>query len=317
MDQRGTRAVPSLRYLGYTPSFGINDEGTPAGGFNWDGSADTLAAQAERPLLAADEMANGSRAAVIAKLSKAGYAPQFRQVYGEHSLNDVELAFAHLSEALERFQREAPEFKPFSSKYDHWLAGKAELTPAEQRGLKLFNDENKGNCAACHPSAKSDDGRLPLFTDFTYDALGMPRNHGIPANADASHVDLGLCRSGRKGAAADAAHCGKFKVPSLRNVATRAVFFHNGQIRSLREAVAFYVRRDTHPADWYPKDGKGRVQKYDDLLPAYRKNVNVDEVPYDRKPGQAPRLNDAEIDDVVAFLQTLTDADLRPRKANP
>ncbi len=317
MDQRGTRAVPSLRYLTFTPAFGIDDEGTPSGGFNWDGSADTLAAQAERPLLAANEMANGSRAAVVDKLRRAAYAAQFRQVYGERSLDDVDAAFLHLGDALERFQRDAPEFHPFTSKYDAWQAGKAELSAAEQRGLKLFNDEKKGNCAACHPSAKADDGRPPLFTDHTYDALGLARNRLLPVNADPAHVDLGLCKSGRPGPAADDAQCGKFKVPTLRNVATRAVFFHNGQIASLRDAVAFYVRRDTHPAEWYPKDGRGKVAKYDDLPARHHKNVNVDEVPYDRKPGQAPRLNAAEIDDLVAFLHTLTDADLVARAAAP
>ncbi len=315
MDQRGTRAVPSLRYLTFTPAFGIDDEGTPSGGFNWDGSAETLAAQAERPLLAANEMANGTRAAVIDKLRRAVYATQFRQVYGERSLDDVDTAFAYLGDALERFQRDAPEFHPFTSRYDAWQAGKAELSAAEQRGLKLFNDEKKGNCAACHPSAKGDDGRLPLFTDHTYDALGLARNRLLSANTDPAHADLGLCKSGRPGPAADDAHCGKFKVPTLRNVATRAVFFHNGQIVSLRDAVAFYVRRDTHPAEWYPKDARGKLKKYDDLPARYHANINVDEVPYDRKPGQAPRLNAAEIDDLVAFLHTLTDADLVARKA--
>lgn len=314
LDQFGTRAVPSLRYLAQTPAFAFNEEGTPVGGFNQDGSAETLAAQAERPLLAANEMANLTRAAVVDKLRRAAYAPAFRKIYGEHSLNDVEIAFAGLSDALQRYQLEAPEFHPFDSKYDAYLAGKAVLSDIEMRGLNIFNDEKRGNCAACHPSAKRDDGTPPLFTDFTYDALGVARNKAIPANADPAHVDLGLCKSGRSGRAAQPSECGKFKVPTLRNVATRQVFFHNGQVTSLRDAVAFYVSRDTHPETWYPTVN-GKLKKFDDLPTAYHRNVNVDEVPYDRKRGQKPALSDKEVDEVVAFLRTLNDGYRAP--SNP
>ena len=95
-------------------------------------------------------------------------------------------------------------------------------------------------------------------------------------------------------------------LPTLRNVATRKVFFHNGQIKSLREAVAFYIRRDTHPHEWYPTVN-GKVKKFNDLPNSYHKNINIDEAPYDRKLGQKPVLSEQEIDDVVAFLHTLTD----------
>ena len=307
LDQPGTRAVPSIRYLADTPPLGFDEEGTPFGGFNHDGSVDTFAAQAERPLLAANEMANLTREAVVEKLRKADYAVKFRQVFGQASLDQVDTAFAMLGVALERYQRESPEFQPFSSKYDAFLAGKAQLTAAETRGLALFNDEKKGNCAACHPSAKRNDGRPPLFTDFTYDALGLPRNTAIPANANPSHADLGLCKSGRSGRAAHNSYCGKFKVPTLRNVATRHVFFHNGQIKNLRDAVAFYISRDTQPEDWYPRKTSKAIAKFNDLPAKYHVNVNVDEVPYGGKRGDKPVLSEQEIDDVVAFLRTLTD----------
>jgi len=89
-------------------------------------------------------------------------------------------------------------------------------------------------------------------------------------------------------------------------VALRQSFFHNGLVHTLREAIAFYVERDTNPAKWYPRDASGRVQKFDDLPEAYRSNVNM-EPPFGRQPGDPPALSPSEIDDVVAFLQTLTD----------
>ena len=307
LNQPGTRAVPSIRYLADTPPLGFDEEGTPYGGFNHDGSVDTFAAQAERPLLAANEMANLTREAVVEKLRKASYAAKFRQVFGESSLDQVDTAFATLGLALERYQRDSAEFQPFSAKYDAYLAGKAQLTAAEMRGLQLFNDEKKGNCAACHPSAKREDGRPPLFTDFTYDGLGLPRNAAIPANADPSYTDLGLCKSGRSGRASQDSACGKFKVPTLRNVGTRQVFFHNGHIKNLRDAVAFYVSRDTQPEQWYPRKAGKEIAKFNDLPAKYHPNVNVEEVPYGGKRGGKPYLTDEEIDDVVVFLRTLTD----------
>ena len=185
--------------------------------------------------------------------------------------------------------------------------GKARLADAELRGLALFNDPRKGNCAACHPSGRGSDGAPPLFTDFTYDNLGVPRNARIPANADAAYHDLGLCGPERTDLAARADLCGAFKVPTLRNVATRRVFFHNGELDSLTRALEFYVQRDTDPSKFYPRRADGTVDKFDDLPAANRGNVNQTEVPYNRHEGEAPALTDAEIADLVAFLSTLTD----------
>jgi cytochrome c peroxidase len=142
--------------------------------------------------------------------------------------------------------------------------------------------------------------------------LGLPLNKAIPANTVSTYHDLGLCQ--RDGIAkivpADVTPqslCGAFKVPTLRNIAVTAPYFHNGGFTDLREAVRFYVTRDTNPERWYPKSDDGSVQKFNDLDEADKANVNTAEVPYDRKPGEAPRLDDAEIDALVAFLKTLTD----------
>ena len=101
--------------------------------------------------------------------------------------------------------------------------------------------------------------------------------------------------------------CGKFKVPSLRNVAITAPYFHNGRFATLKEAIGFYVRRDTSPEEWYPLGADGSPSKFDDLPLRHQGNVNVTEVPYNRHLGDAPALTPDEIDLVVEFLNTLTD----------
>jgi cytochrome c peroxidase len=252
-------------------------------------------------------MANGDAATFVAKLALATYADEFRQVFGADVFDDADGTFFRARFAVEAFEESDPELHRFDSKYDAFLAGKVMLSPAEFRGLALYNRPDKGNCQACHPSARGADGALPLFTDYTYDNLGPPRNAEIPANTDPAYFDLGLCGPFRTDLAERTDLCGAFKVPTLRNVATREVFFHNGLFKNLRDALRFYVQRDTNPEAFYPRDANGVVEKFDDLPPAMHRNVNTEEVPYDRHPGQAPRLNDAEIDDVVAFLGTLTD----------
>lgn len=303
----GFRASPSLRYLNLTPAFFFAKDGTPTGGIDRDGRARSLAEQAERPFLAPHEMANASKEEVIARLKQAAYAAQFRQVFGSAILDNPEQAFARLTFALQQYQLEDAAFHPYDSKYDQFLAGKVKLEDAELRGLALFNNPAKGNCAACHPSGRGADGAAPLFTDFSYDNLGVPRNPRIPATADPAYFDLGLCGPDRTDLSSRTELCGAFKVPTLRNVATRKVFFHNGAFSSLSEVVRFYVRRDTNPEEWYPLGTDGTIQKFNDLPPAYRANVNTAEAPYNRQPGMQPVLSDSEIGDLVRFLGTLSD----------
>jgi len=93
----------------------------------------------------------------------------------------------------------------------------------------------------------------------------------------------------------------------LRNVAKRQAYFHNGRFTTLKDAITFYVQRDTNPEKWYPLNADGSVNKFDDLPPQYQLNVNTVEVPYNRPLGGVPALSDAEVDDVIAFLQTLSD----------
>ena len=302
----GFRNAPSLNYMQFTPPFFFDKEGTPTGGFDRDGRANTLAIQAERPFVGAHEMANSDAVAAGRKLEVAAYVSEFRRIFGAGIFDNPEDAFNRATLALEQFEKEDPSFHPFTSKFDYFLKGKANLTVQEIRGYALFNNPQKGNCASCHPSTRAY-GNPPLFTDFTYDNLGVPRNLDIPATADPTYYDLGLCGPDRTDLKADHPDlCGAFKVPSLRNVAITAPYFHNGKFKTLQEVVSFYVRRDTNPEEWYPYGANG-IEKFNDLPPEYRGNVNTAEAPYNRQPGEQPALNSDEIDDVVAFLLTLTD----------
>jgi cytochrome c peroxidase len=307
LDQQGGRNAPSARYLAFNTAFFFDAEGTPTGGFFWDGRAASLQAQAHEPFLNPLEMANTDPADVVAKLARAPYAERFKRMFGDDILTRPADAFDRMALAVQRYQLEDVEFRPFTSKYDEFLRGNVQLSAQEQRGLALFVSPAKGNCAACHPSGKAADGSHPLFTDFTYDNLGVPRNDALIQNGDPNFFDLGLCaRSG--GDLADRADlCGAFKVPSLRNVALRKAYFHNGRFNTLKDALTFYVQRDTNPEKWYPRKPDGSVDKFNDLPDRYKANVNTSEAPYDRQLGDLPALTDAEIDDVIAFLRTLSD----------
>ncbi|MEP6766443.1 MAG: cytochrome-c peroxidase, partial [Gemmatimonadaceae bacterium] len=265
------------------------------------------------PLLSPFEMANASRAAVLASLRTSRSANAFRAAFGAHIFDDSVAAWNGVLSALDVFQQSPDDFYPYSSKYDAFLRAGETLTQHELRGLALFNDPAKGNCAACHPSAMVR-GASPQFTDRGLIALGVPRNKRIPANDDSTYFDLGLCGPVRIDFAKRAAYCGLFKTPTLRNVATRQVFFHNGGFHTLAQVLRFYAQRDVRPAQFYGTDERGVAKSYDDLPTPYRANVNI-EAPFGRRANQRPAFSEAEAADIVAFLHTLTDGyDARTRK---
>jgi len=312
----GLRAAPSLRYLQTLPRFSEHyfeeaadesvDQG-PTGGHTWDGRADTLHDQARLPLTSPLEMANESLDSVVAKVEKAEYAPRLRQIFGDDVFAEPVRAASAVLLTLEVFQQTPQDFYPYTSRYDEYLRGKAKLSAREQRGLSLFNDPRKGNCAHCHPSQVRSNG-FPQFSDFGFVALGVPRNPSIPNNRVAGFFDLGLCGPLRTDLTSHREYCGAFRAPTLRNVALRRAFFHNGVFHTLEQTLQFYAQRDINPGKWF-RHADGKVEAFDDLPPDLRKNVDR-EPPLDRKLGQAPALNNAEIGDMIAFLNTLTDADL-------
>ena len=367
MDQPGFRNAPSLMYAAFTPAFSI-DDGTASGGFFRDGRASSLAAQAVQPFLNQFEMANQDAAEVLSRLQNSPATLQkFVAAYGAGALNDAAATLSNIGAAIAAYESEdVDEFEPFTSKFDYYVDGKVQLTAREMNGLALFNNPGKGNCTACHPSVHQEFTSRALFTDFSYDNIGIPRNWKIPANAanpvnpftgaslsympavvnvpadaEYAYYDLGLCGpfvsdpqdgDARPDLVRLIPTCGAFKVPTLRNIALTAPYFHNGVFPDLHKAVQWYVTRDinnntaNNPAPvpagpggnpyeavgtfYTAADGTPDLYQYNDLPASLNANVNAGEPPYTAPKdvgGNAPTLNAQEIDDLVAFLCTLTD----------
>lgn len=320
----GLRNSQSAAYNRFIPGFGFRVEAGKAeafGGHFWDGRVNTLAQQAAQPFLAAEEMNNPNLEAVVRKVAASGYAPQFRAEFGQNIFATPTLAFQRITEAIAAFEN-TRVFQPFSSKYDAFVRGETALAENEARGMRVFMDPARGNCASCHRmNPNSRNPQDSLFTDFGYYTLGIPRNAAIPANANPSFFDLGLCGPKRAKPAIDPslpagtnadALCGSFRIASLRNVAKRQALMHNGVFRDLRQVLAFYATRDSDPRRWY-----GPAGVPNDLPVAYRGNVLRDRVPFNRAPGSGPALNPQEAEDIVAFLNTLSDGFVVTAAANP
>ena len=176
----------------------------------------------------------------------------FKAVYGRGALADVDAAYHDIADAIAKYES-SRLVNTYSSRFDVYAAGgRGVLTAKEKRGLALFN--GKALCSQCHPSTAGDYSRRALFTDFSYDNLGLPVNQAIAAlQGHAAETDLGLGgflagTDDYAGVAADAD--GAFKVPTLRNVAKTAPYGHNGVFASLAEIVHFYNTRDVDGAGW-------------------------------------------------------------------
>jgi cytochrome c peroxidase len=304
LDQQGLRSSPTLNYLNVTPAFGFDAQGQPRGGYTWDGRADTRAAQALGPLLAANEMAQPDSAAVVRAVRALPYFSELQFAYALAATPGDAEVLAATQQALQDYQAGDPEYQPYTSKFDLVQQGQARFTVQEARGLAAFNDPQRGNCADCHTSTTAAGQAGPLFTNFRYFALGVPRNTSA-ATADPAFFDLGLCGPLRTDLATRTDLCGLFKVPTLRNVALTGPYFHNGAVATLEEAVSFYATRDLDPTRWYPVVN-GAVQRFNDLPAAYRGHV-TQQPPFGLRAGDAPRLSAQDVADIVAFLRTLSD----------
>lgn len=313
----GNRKPPSAAYATLSPIFDYDeDEGLFVGGNFWDGRAtgddlgNPAADQALGPFLNPVEQNNASKQAVLKQIAKSKYADLWVEVWGApisyESPDDILLNYNRVGLAIAAYEA-SPEVNQFNSKYDHYLAGAVELTYQEAWGLELFN--TKGNCYACHPSTPGPYHEKALFTDFSFDNLGTPKNpenpfynmdevfldDGSPINPEGlDWIDPGLGgfleTLETEWANMAAENRGKHKVPTLRNVAKAPgknfpkAYMHNGVFKSLKEVVHFYNTRD--------------AGTWDD--PEVSENVNNDEL------GNLG-LTDAEEDAIVAFMGTLSD----------
>jgi len=313
----GNRKPPSVAYSTPSPKLHRTAKGEFAGGHFWDGRAtgerlgSAAADQAVGPFLNPMEQALPDEVAVVTEVCASGYAALFRQVWGADACVDAARAFANVGRSIAAFEA-STEVDRFASKYDAHLAGKAALTPEEARGLALF--EGRAKCANCHSSRKGPKGEPPLFTDFGYDNIGIPRNPANPFYANraanplgAAWTDLGLggfLKTVPELKAAARTNIGRHKVPTLRNVDLRPspgfvkCFGHNGAFKSLNEVVHFYNTRDVLPpcGEDDPKPGVSCWP-----LPETSLNLNTADM------GNLG-LTDEEEHAVVAFLRTLSDA---------
>lgn len=299
----GNRNAPTAAYASFTPVFAYIDDGIVEphyiGGQFLDGREPDLAAQAKKPFLNPLEMANPSEAAVVEKVCAASYAGMFVYLFGQNAFDDVRAAYTNIAEAIAEFER-SPEVNSFTSKYDYYLDNGLDpttfFTASENRGRILFEDPNfddKAKCKNCH-SLEPVNGEI-LFTNFTYANIGVPKNPSNPFYSQATQfnpdqanfVDLGLGGIlNQRNVANAAAENGKFKVPTLRNVELTAPYMHNGVFSTLTEVVQFYNERDAGPTTWDPAEVSA--------------NVN------DAEMGDL-MLTDQEVQDLVAFMKTLTD----------
>lgn len=279
---------PSAGYAAFSPTFYFdNIEGLWIGGQFWNGRAPTLEDQAKGPFLNPLEMAMPSKWAVVSELKKnRTYIILFAKVYGfnlnavtSESDPDVEVAYNLMADAIASFER-TRTFNKFNSKFDFVKAGMTSYTDQEARGEALF--VGKAQCVLCHvmDNAQGPDGNWypAVFTDFTYDNLGVPRNTSIPGNPA---PDIGLSAT-----TGDTGDDGKHKVMSLRNIEVTAPYGHNGFFATLEEIVHFYNTRDVASEGWAP--------------PEVPQNVNTGEL------GNLGLTAEEEAD-LVAFMKTLTD----------
>jgi cytochrome c peroxidase len=307
----GNRNAPSASYAMFSPPLHYDPtirpgimEGMYVSGLFWDGRVNTLEEQAQKPFLNPLEMHNPDKMTVVLAILQSKYASLFESVCGTVSLPRIENPYDCAASALAAYQRSA-EVNPFTSKYDYWKRGEAQFTESERRGYMLFTDTTMmgAKCANCH-SVSPDESQSPsLFTNFGHQNVGAPPNPDLPyyflprsLNPDGvNYVDRGLgdfLRTAEYSEEQAAKEDGKFKIPSLRNCAVTAPYEHNGVFKTLREVVMFNNTRDVAGAGW--------------PAPEVPQNAHRHMPPMPRTFGQLG-LTDQQVDDIVAFLHTLTD----------
>jgi cytochrome c peroxidase len=299
----GDRNAPSATYAALSPPFGKDADGAWLGGQFWDGRAKTLEEQAGGPPLNPAEMGMTDDKAIATRIAEnEAYVKAFEAFYGKDVLTDPAKTFAAATSAIASFER-TPDFAPFDSKYDRYLRGEVQLTEEEELGRTLFFSKQFTNCNLCH-EVKARDGRIEgaTFTGYKY------FNIGVPANPDArklngakpDHVDFGLAAN--PDVKGDPKQRGKFKTPSLRNVAVTGPYMHNGVFNDLRTVILFYNKYNSKKKSRQINPETG--QRW--APPEVADTIDME------KLESGPALDDKRIDALVAFLKTLTDKRYEP-----
>lgn len=221
----GARNAPTAMYASEVPP--LHYDGRWVGGLFWDGRASSLEEQAAGPLMNPLEMNNTDHAMVVDKVRHSPEAAELRAVYGPRAFDNTETAFAHITDAIAAYER-SPELAPYSSRYDKFMAGTETFSAQELRGYRVFNS----SCTSCHPP--------PSFTTNEYVNLGIPRyenNMFLRANPD--YIDHGLATTVNQ-----PSEDGKFRVPTLRNIARTPPYGHNGYFENLPFMLEFLNTRD-------------------------------------------------------------------------
>ncbi|SFK04788.1 cytochrome-c peroxidase [Celeribacter neptunius] len=293
----GDRNAPTASYAHLTPAFTEIAEGVFRGGQFLDGRASTLADQAGGPPLNPIEMGMPDAASVVARLEEnPDYIAAFTSLFGDAIFSDTDAAYLAMTRAIEAFEQ-TDLFSPFDSKYDRYLRGEVELTRQEALGETLFFSQQFTNCNICHELNPRPGMAGETFSNYEYHNIGVPENTALrEMNGAAGTVDRGLAQNPAVNDAPQTV--GRFKVPTLRNVAVTGPYMHNGVFQDLRTVVLFYNTYNTKSEARMINPETG--ERFG--APEVAENVSMGELT------EGPALEDREIDALVAFMKTLTDA---------
>lgn len=299
----GNRNTPTATYASTSPKFHYDEQRQEyVGGQFWDGRAATLAEQAGGPPLNPVEMNMPSKQAVVDRLKTHPiYANALKSLYGADVFTgEPEKAYQAMTDAIEQFESTS-QFSTYDSKYDKFLRGEYQLTALEDLGRTLFFSEANVNCSNCHVLKREDSAEEP-FTNHLYRNIGTPSNPKLIAhnNLGSEYIDHGLLENPNVN---DKKYDGKFKVPTLRNVAVTAPYMHNGVFKDLRTVVLFYDKHNNPARKINPETGKPWRQ------PEVAATVDMNEL-------KSPILTDRKVDALVAFMKILTDERYEPLLEN-
>lgn len=287
----GDRQAPTASYAKFSPPFHFDEKKQKyIGGQFWDGRAATLEEQAGGPPLNPIEMGMKDKKEVVERLKENSlYVESFQKIYGQDVFKDEEVAYEAMTKAIASFER-SDEFSPFDSKYDRYLKGEYDLTPLEDLGKSIFFSNNNNSCAKCHV-LKGEDKEGETFTNYEYHNIGTPANHSLREKNGVKTIDEGLLANPN---VTDEAQKGKYKTPTLRNVAVTAPYMHNGVFADLKTVVEFYDKYSNKERTINPETKK----LWDE--PEVKENISLEEL-------KTKALNDRKVEALVAFMKLLTD----------